>query len=328
MISNATKVETTMILITGGLGFIGSATVQALLDAGEQCVLVQRSRSDVPAGRFGAPVALEQADATDLDALLAAGRKHHITGIVHLAGSMPWPPSSEPPVQAARRSLGSLFNVMQAAQEWGVTRVALASTIGVYGGARDPLEGPLTEDMPLSMSAPHLIPTFKKVSELLGGHLADATGIEVVNLRISGTWGPLGHSPDPFFPAPQLIHAAARGRAPDLSGVRGRMHAEDSLDLCYVKDTGRAIALLQLADHLSHRTYNVASGHATTNAEIAAAIRQAVPDAQVDLPSGGETRQAWLDISRLRKDTGYEPAWSTERAAADYIAWLRAGSER
>ena len=317
-----------MILITGGLGFIGSHTVQALLDSGEECVLVQRSHAEVPPGRFDAPVAVEQADATDLEALLAVGRRHRITGIVHLAGSMPWPPSPSAPVQAARRSLGSLFNVMQAAQEWSVGRVALASTIGVYGGAIDPFEGGLTEDMPLSMSAPHLIPTFKKVSELLGGHLADVTGIEVVNLRISGTWGPLGHSPDPFFPAPQLIHAAAHGRAPDLSGVGGRMHAEDSLDLCYVKDTGRAIALLQLAEHLNHRTYNVATGHATTNAEVAAAIRRVVPDAQVDLPGGGDTRQAWLDITRLQEDTGYQPAWDIERAAADYIAWLRAGNDR
>jgi UDP-glucose 4-epimerase len=322
------KGSATMILITGGLGFIGSHTVQALLDVGEECVLVQRTHAEAPAGRFNAPVAVEQADATDLQALLAIGGRHRITGIVHLAGSMPWPPSSEPPVPAAYRSLGSLFNIVQAAQEWGVGRVALASTIGVYGGARDPLEGPLTEDMPLSMSAPHLIPTFKKVSELLGGHLADATGIEIVNLRISGTWGPLGHSPDPFFPAPQLIHAAAHGHAPDLSGVGGRMHAEDSLDLCYVKDTGRAIALLQRADRLNHNTYNVASGHATTNAEVADAIRRAVPDAQVDLPSGGDTRQAWLDITRLHQDTGYEPAWDTERAAADYIAWLRAGHQR
>lgn len=317
-----------MLMITGGLGFIGSHTVQALLDAGQECVLVQRSRSDVPPGRFDAPVAVEQADATDLEALLAVGQRHRITGIVHLAGSMPWPPSSEPPVQAARRSLGSLFNIMQAAQDWGVRRVALASTIGVYGGARDPFEGALTEDMPLSMSAPHLIPTFKKVSELLGGHLAGVTGIEVINLRISGTWGPLGHNPDPFFPAPQLIHAAAHGRAPDLSGVSGRMRAEDSLDLCYVKDTGRAITLLMLADHLNHDTYNVASGHATTNAEVAAAIRQVAPDARVDLPTGGERRQAWLDITRLRQDTGYEPAWDTEHAAADYVGWLQAGNDR
>lgn len=70
-----------------------------------------------------------------------------------------------------------------------------------------------------SMSSPHLIPTFKKIGELLGDHLGDATGNEVVNYRISATWGPLGH-PDPFFPAPELIHAAARGRVPDLSAPR------------------------------------------------------------------------------------------------------------
>ncbi|MGP0032981.1 MAG: hypothetical protein ACLP4R_00135 [Solirubrobacteraceae bacterium] len=52
-----------------------------------------------------------------------------------------------------------------------------------------------------------------------------------------------------------------------------------------------------------------------------------MPDAQVDLPTGGEARQAWLDITRLRQDTGYEPAWDVERAAADYIAWLRAGNQ-
>ncbi len=241
---------------------------------------------------------------------------------------MPWPPSSEPPVQAARRSLGSLFNIIQAAQEWGVTRVALASTIGVYGGARDPFEGPLTEDMPLSMSAPHLIPTFKKVSELLGGHLADATGIEVVNLRISGTWGPLGHNPDPFFPAPQLIHAAAHGRAPDLSGVRGRMHAEDSLDLCYVKDTGRAVAAAAARrppqpPHLQRRLrprHDQRRGRGRDPAR-----RTRCPGRP---PERRRARQAWLDIARLREDTGYEPAWDVERAAADYIDWLRAGNER
>lgn len=272
-----------MILITGGLGFIGSHTVQAPLNAGEECVLVQRSHAEVPAGRFNAPVAVEQADATDLESLLAVGRRHQVTGIVHLAGSMPWPPSPEPPVQAARRSLGSLFNIMQAAADWNVNRVSLASTIGVYAGSRTPLEGPLTEDMPLSMTAPHLIPTFKKISEMLGGHLAAATEIEVINLRISGVWGPLGHA-DPFFPAPELIHAAAANRAPDLSSYRGRTHAEDALDLCYVKDIGHAIALLQLAEHLNHRTYNVASGHATSNADIAAAIKAVVPTRRSTCP--------------------------------------------
>ena len=112
-----------MILITGGLGFIGSHTVQALLDAGEECVVVQRSHAEVPAGRFTAPIAVEQADATDLGALLAIGQRHRISGIVHLAGSMPWPPSSEPPVEAASRSLGSLFNIIRPHRSgaWGAS---------------------------------------------------------------------------------------------------------------------------------------------------------------------------------------------------------------
>lgn len=170
------------------------------------------------------------------------------------------------------------------------------------------------------MSAPVSIPTFKKVGELLGGFLADTAGIDIVNYRVSGTWGPLGHL-DPFFAAPALLHAAARGTAPDLSHLVGPAFADGGLDLTYVKDTGRAIALLQLADKLNHRTYNVGSGRATTNAEIAEAIKKVVPDARVDLPTGGDATHLVLDISRLQKDTGYQVEYDTERAVGDYIAF-------
>ncbi|WP_067498809.1 NAD(P)-dependent oxidoreductase [Actinoplanes sp. TFC3] len=314
-----------MILVTGGLGFIGSHAVQALLDRDEECVLVQRRAAEVPPGRFTRPVQVEQGDVADLGTLLDIGKRHRITGIVHLAGSMPWPPSDEPAVAATRRSLGSLLNVLQAATDWGVQRVGVASTIGVYfGGA---VAGALREDQPLSMGPGPVIPTFKKIGELLNGFVAGAAGLDVVNYRISGTWGPLGHA-DPFFAGPALIHAAAAGEPADLSTLYAQPHAEDALDLCYVKDTGRAIALLQTAGTLNHPTYNVASGRPTSNAEVIAAIKKVVPDAQVDLPVGGEGSDAYLDITRLHEDTGYQPEYDTERAAAEYIAWLRAGNER
>ena len=315
-----------MILVTGGLGFIGSHTVRALLDLGEGCVLVQRRTAEAPASLAGARVAVEQADITDLTALLDIGTRHKITGIVHLAGSMPWPPSSDQPIEGARKAIGGLLNVLQGAQDWGVERVGVASTIGVYGGVT--AEGPLGEDTPLPMTSGHVIPAFKKIGELLTDHLTGTTGIDVINYRISAIWGPLGRAASPFFAAPQLVHAAARGTAPDLSSLRFPLYAEDSIDLCYVKDCGRAIALLQLADQLSHRTYNVASGHATTNAEVIAAVKKVVPDAQIELPTGGTGLQPCLDITRIQQDTGYRPAYDTERAAADYIAWLRAGNDR
>ena len=314
-----------MILITGGLGHIGSATVQALLDTGEQCVLVQRRSPEIPDGRFSAPVDVVQADVRDLDALRAIGRDYAITGIVHMAGSMPWPPSpDEAPVKAARDALGGLFNLIEVAQEWGVKRLSLASTIGVYAGLSN--TGALSEDLPVPLTAPHVIPTFKRISELLGQHLAGATGLEIIHLRISGAWGPLGHLPNFAFPAPQFVHAAATGTPVDLSGVTGRLKADDGLDLCYVYDLGRATALLQTADTLTHTTYNVAAGRMTTNNEVIAAIKSVVPDFELELEPGCSVPPSYLDITRLHQDTGYLPEWDVERSVADYIAYFRAGN--
>ena len=143
---------------------------------------------------------MEQADITDLTALLDVGTRHKITGIVHLAGSVPWPPSADPPIDGARKAVRGLLNVIEAAQVWGVSRVGVASTIGVYGGIT--ADGPLREDLPLPMTSSHVIPTFKMVGELLADHLAGATGIDVVNYRIAAIWGPRGRADSPFVAVP------------------------------------------------------------------------------------------------------------------------------
>jgi UDP-glucose 4-epimerase len=300
--------------------------VRALLDLGETCVVVQRRAADVPVRLVGREVAVERADITELPALLDIGVRHKITGIVHLAGSVPWPPYAEPPIDGSRKAIGGLLNVLQAAQDWGVRRVGIASTIGVYGAGKG--EDLLREDMPLPVTSGHVIPAFKKIGELLSDYLADATDLEIVNFRIAAVWGPLGRSASPFFAAPQLVHSAVHGTAPDLSALPSAAHREDSIDICYVKDCGRAIALLQLADHLNHRTYNVASGRATTNAEVLEAIKKVIPDAQIDLPTGGSGQPSYLDITRIQQDTGFRPSYDTDRAVADYVAWLRAGNDR
>jgi UDP-glucose 4-epimerase len=311
-----------MILVTGGAGFIGSATVQALNDLGETCVLAQRREAAPHDDRN----VVERVDITDRDALLDIGARHKITGIVHLAFSMPWPPGVDEPVTGARKALQGQLNIVEAAQEWDVTRLSVASTIGVYMGTSG-VHG-WREDTPLPLTSGHVIPAFKKVGEILAHHLADTTGLDIVNLRIGAIWGPGKRGADPFFPVRQLVLAAVRGTTPDLSALLSPAYAEDALDICYVRDCGRAIAQLQLAEKLNHRTYNIANGRATSNAEVAAAIRKVVPDAQVDLPTGGTGERAYLDITRLREDTGYSPAYDLDHAVADYITWLRAGNDR
>src|ERR1700755_2761726 len=313
-----------MILVTGGSVSVAPPPARPPHALGEPSVVMQRRSGQVPPHLADLPVVAEQADVTDLASLRAIGERHEITGIVHLAG-YPAPRGTAGGIEATQGLLDGLLNIARAAAEWGVSRVSLASTLGVYGGIAH--SGPLTEDLPVLLAAPHPIPRSKKIAELLGEQLAEATGTEIVSLRISGTWGPLGHE-DPFFAAAALIHAAASGKPLDLSALLIPPHLGDGLDLCYVKDTGRAIALIQLAGHLQHRTYNIASVPVTTNAEVIAAIREAVPEAALDLPAGADRPGAALDITRLRQDTGFAPEHDTARAAADYIAWLRAGNER
>ena len=196
-----------MILITGGLGFIGSHTARALVDLGESCVLTQR-REPVPnallAEEIGKRVFLEQLDATDSEALIEVCERHAVTGIIHLAGAF-----FGDPYEDARANLDMLFSVVNAARSTGIRRVCIASTIGVYDGAD---EGALLESLPLPISAGHGIPMSKKINELLISQLAPTTGIELFAARIGAIWGPLGRPEAPFFPTSPLTHAPTAGQ--------------------------------------------------------------------------------------------------------------------
>ncbi|MEV5746960.1 NAD(P)-dependent oxidoreductase [Actinoallomurus sp. NPDC052308] len=318
-----------MILITGGLGFIGSHTARALLDLGESCVLTRHRTARIPAfleDEVGSRLFVEPLDVTDPDAVLGLGERHSITGIVHLAAVFF---GSHSPVEEVQANTLGLLNVLRAATEWGVPRVSLASTVGVYLGVNETV---LLEDVPLPMTATHPIPAAKKSAELLAGTVAERAGFEAVNLRIGAIWGPLGRPESPFFPVPRLVHAAVRGEAADFSPPRRPAYTDDGGDYCYVRDCGRAIALLQTADRLNHRTYNIGSGQVTKHTEVIEAIRTAIPDATIDLPAGrspgAPAEDPYLDLTRLRQDTGFTPAYDPKRAVHDYIAWLNAGHER
>jgi UDP-glucose 4-epimerase len=319
-----------MILVIGGLGFIGSHVTRSLLDVGEPCVLVQHRTTSLPdliSDEAGRLLVVEPGDVNDLGGLQEIGSRHKITGIVHLAGGFGL--DTRDPIGGVRSGTSALLNVLQMAANWQVRRVGIASTIGVYDG---PGEMPLREDLPLPMTAAHPIPAAKKVHELIGGYVANATGLEVYFTRIAAAWGPLGRPASPFFAGPQMVHAAVRGQMPDLSPPGPSAYSGDGIDMIYVRDCGRAIALLQLAERLSYRTYNVATGRATTNGELAAAITKVIPGARIELRDGrdpaGLGRDFYLDITRIHTDTGYQPAYGTQAAVADYIGWLRSGHER
>ncbi len=318
-----------MQLITGGLGFIGRHTARALLEMGEPCVLTRHQstpEAEIIAPWMGKQAFIEPLDVANRDSWLEIGKRHRITGIIHLAGPAL---SITDPFRAAALAVDGLLNALFAAREWGGARVSVASTIGVYGGA---FTETLREEAPLPLSAAHVIPATKKVYEVLCSYVGASAGLQVACLRLSAIWGPLGRADSPFFPLPRMIHAAAKGTAPAGARAGARMYAEDGMDLCYVKDCAAAISRVQLARTLNHAVYNVGFGRAVTNREVAAAISRAAPGASFDLAEGfdpaGPRHTIGMDISRLRDDTGFSPSFSVEAGIEDYVSWLRSGHER
>jgi UDP-glucose 4-epimerase len=312
-----------MMLITGGLGSIGSHTARALLDLGESVVLTAHRSTRLPeylADEPGGRVVVEPLDTTDEASFLDIGKRHEITGIVHLAAARHDLPD---PVEYLRADTLGLLNALKAATVWGVRRFSVASTIGVYAGVD---EVPWREDAPLPVVAAHQIPVFKKTAELFATLTGDSAGFDPVSLRIGTIWGPLGLPDNPFFALPRLLSAAVWGEDPDLTPPRPPAYAEDATDLCYVQDCGRAIALLMLAERLNHRTYNVSSGRLVPYSEVVDAINAAVPGANITLPEGrnpDRPRDNYLDTTRLKADTGFRPEYDVERAVPDYVDWLR-----
>jgi UDP-glucose 4-epimerase len=312
-----------VILITGGLGSIGSHTARALLDLGDSVVLTAHRSTQLPeylADEPGGRVVVEPLDTTDEATFLDIGKRHEITGIVHLAAARHDLPD---PVEYLRADALGLLNALKAATVWGVRRFSVASTIGVYAGVD---EVPWREDAPLPVVAGHQIPVFKKTAELFATLSGDSAGFDAVSLRIGTIWGPLGPPDNPFFALPRLLSAAVWGEDPDLTPPRPAAYAEDATDLCYVKDCGRAIALLMLAERLNHRIYNVSIGRLVGYGEVLDAINAAVPGANITLPEGRNPDRPpdnYLDTTRLRADTGFRPEYDVERAVPDYVDWLR-----
>jgi len=307
-----------MILITGGLGMIGLHTARHLIDMGEDVVLTQYRVNRVPdfiKDDLGKHAFIEELDVTDAEKLLDIGRRHKIDGIAHLAapGLGALGPSDDFKV-----NVQGLLNVLEAAQAWDVKRVGLASSIAVYAGEK---AGPFREDTPLRMFGGNHVEAYKKTFEILGSHYAQRVGLDVVMLRIGSIYGPIDHNL--FNVVTRFLHLALGREVPNWPG---EIFAEDANDLCYVRDCARGIALLQTADKLSYQTYNVASGRASSNGEVAAAVKARFPDARLPITPGwgpNHRHDALMDISRIRADTGYEPQFTLEQSVDDFLAWLQ-----
>src|SRR2546430_11675203 len=123
-----------MILIVGGMGFIGLNTALRFLETGKRVVLSQHSARRIPdalKAEIGARVMVAQMDVTNPYEVFEVVRRHQVESIVNLMA----PPARSLSTQSDYHLYtAGLQNVLEAARTFGLRRVSLGSSVGVYGG--------------------------------------------------------------------------------------------------------------------------------------------------------------------------------------------------
>jgi nucleoside-diphosphate-sugar epimerase len=306
-------------LLIGGMGFIGLHTARSFLDAGQDVVVTyhaNRREPDFLAKDIGTRAKVEQLDVLDAARVNDIIETHKPEGVVYLA--VPALANVSPADEFQTNTSGYL-NVLEASRAAGVRRLSVTSSLAVYNSVK---QRPWTEDMTFPVTSNNPTEAYKKGLEILGLYFGQRAGLDVVMLRVAGIFGPMYHSMA-NLPS-RLAHAAAHGRAPDFSGMRyGPPKAEDGNDACYVKDVADGIRMVHLAPKLEHHVYNVGNGRVTRNKDMVEAIREVVPEFEVDLPPGGDSNDRYMDLSRISSELGYKPKIGVERGLAEYVAWLK-----
>src|SRR4051812_26205405 len=143
-------------IVTGGAGFIGSNVVDALVERGDEVVVVDSvstGKRENLEGALGRGAELVELDITDDRALIDLFDRVRPEVVFHLAAQIDVRKSTADPAYDARVNVGGTINVLEAARQTEVRRVVNTSTRGaVYGGGKII---PPPQDHPGAPPAPH-----------------------------------------------------------------------------------------------------------------------------------------------------------------------------
>ncbi|MCU0898086.1 MAG: NAD-dependent epimerase/dehydratase family protein [Burkholderiales bacterium] len=283
-------------LVTGGAGFIGSHSVEALLAAGAEVVVLDNfsagKRSNLPARE--PRLAVVEGDIRDPAAIAQAiaGATH----VLHLAAQVSVRSSVEDPPNSCAQNVLGFVNVLDAARRAGVKRVAFASSAAVYG---TPRELPLTETSPIGPISPYGLE--KLVDEQYAALFLELYGLPTLGLRYFNVYGP---RQDPRSQYAGVISKFADAIAADgaltLFGDGGQTR-----DFVFVGDVARAnVAALR-----SDRTgiANIGTGTSVTLLELVDALERVSgrkADRRFAAPVAGDIRESAMRPARMMEIVG------------------------
>ncbi|MFZ2103298.1 MAG: UDP-glucose 4-epimerase GalE [Oricola sp.] len=203
------------VLVTGGAGYIGSHMVWALLDAGEDVVVVDRLSTGFE-WAVAPEARLYVGDVADRNLVVDIIRDNNVDAIIHFAGSIVVPESVSDPLSYYGNNTANSRTLMEAAVETGVRNFIFSSTAAVYGSVGDE---PVTEDHPQHPDSPYGMS--KLMTEIILRDVAKAHDFRYTALRYFNVAGadPRGRTGQSTDGATHLIKVACEAALGKRSGI-------------------------------------------------------------------------------------------------------------
>jgi len=328
------------ILVTGGLGYIGSHTVVALQAQGFEVLIIDdlsNTRLSVLDGITaitGIKPTYYNIDLKDKSSIPAVFKNHKIEGVIHFAASKAVGESVEKPLLYYQNNLSSLVNLLQVMLENNCTNIIFSSSCTVYGQA-DSL--PITEKAPIKPAESPYGNT-KQIGEEILFDTSKASDLKAIALRYFNPIGahksaligelPLG-VPQNLIP---FVTQTAAGIRKELSifgddyptddgtAVRDYIHVVD-LAKAHVKAVAR---LLENKQETALEFFNVGTGKGSSVLEVIKAFEK-VNNLKLNYKivgrRAGDITAAYADTTKANKVLGWRAEKSLEEALQSAWNW-------
>jgi UDP-glucose 4-epimerase len=333
------------ILVTGGLGFIGSHTVVELINAGYEPVIVDDLSNSDPkildqlSKIVGYKPAFHKIDLCDAAAVkkLAEGEPD-VTGIIHFAAFKAVGESVQKPLKYYRNNIDSLLNLLEAYNGKPLNFV-FSSSCTVYG---QPDELPVTEDAPVKPAQSPYGNTKQIAEEILKDTIASGSKYKVISLRYFNPVGahdtaligelPIG-VPQNLVP---FITQTAIGKREKITVFGDDYDTADGScvrDYIHVVDLAKAhvaaLRLMEQASFAGYDVFNLGTGNGNTVLEVINAFERATGvkiKYEIGPRRSGDVEKVWGDVTKsadklkwraeLSLDTMMSSAWEWEQYLA------------
>jgi UDP-glucose 4-epimerase len=312
------------VLVTGGCGLIGAFAVRQLLALGHEPVVYDLAPTSELLADVRERVAFVRGDVLHLPDLLGAAREHGVRRILHMASVLTLGAAARPYVAVQANVLGTL-NVFETVRAQSLERAVFCST----GKVRpDSASYARQADAGAFDLEPDVYTHTKMAAELLLSDYRRIYGLDLVTARFCGmVYGPGSAASGGIGQALRtLTEKPLRGKPTSLDWIPTARQAVNGM--LYARDAADGAVRATLADGLTDWVFNVQGHGLSTLAEIAAALRQLIPGARIDVPASDAAGGLLEPDARAREQLGYAPRHTLLDGLGEYVEFARSGRLR